>query len=318
MVLDNDIVVRNLCKEYTSDDKNIVVLNNLDIQIKKGECCAILGPNGAGKSTFIGILSGIVKKTSGYINVGGFNLDKDIHKIKLKLGVVTQETTSDVFFSSQDTLMFTAGYYGMQNKRERVTHLLNELNLWDKKDVKFRALSGGMKRRLSIAKAVIHDPDIIILDEPTVGIDIQLREQIYTYIKKLKQEKKTILITTHYLKEAQDLCDSYIFIDKGNLIAYKDKHDLFNQTTQELIINAQKEIVQEDLEQEFKTNEYILSDDKKTLTLFLDSYAGRLNEALFKIQNIFAASDNSIISVNSGCADLEKIYRQMYDEKRYK
>ena len=179
----------------------------------------LLGPNGAGKTTFLSILGGTVTKTSGHVNVWGFDLDKNPRQVKASIGIVPQEVNLDAFFSPKQLLELQAGLYGIA-KKDRITDLILQMvSLEGKANAYSRSLSGGMKRRLLIAKAMVHQPPILILDEPTAGVDVELRNNLWNNVKKLNKEGVTIILTTHYLLEAQEMCDRIAIIDKGNLVA---------------------------------------------------------------------------------------------------
>ena len=215
------LTVENLTKVY-SDSKNKKenkALNDLNFQVKQGEVFGLLGPNGAGKTTFLSILGGTVSKTNGNINVWGFDLDKNPRQVKASIGIVPQEVNLDAFFSHRKLLELQAGLYGI-TKKDRITDLILEMvALKDKANAYSRSLSGGMKRRLLIAKAMVHQPPILILDEPTAGVDVELRNNLWNNVKELNKEGVTIILTTHYLFEAQEMCDRIAIIDKGNLVA---------------------------------------------------------------------------------------------------
>jgi len=215
------LTVENLTKVY-SDSKNKKenkALNDLNFQVNEGEVFGLLGPNGAGKTTFLSILGGTVSKTSGNINVWGFDLDKNPRQVKASIGIVPQEVNLDAFFTPKKLLELQAGLYGI-TKRDRITDLILEMvALKDKANAYSRSLSGGMKRRLLIAKAMVHQPPILILDEPTAGVDVELRNNLWSNVKELNKEGVTIILTTHYLFEAQEMCDRIAIINKGNLVA---------------------------------------------------------------------------------------------------
>ena len=215
------LTVENLTKVY-SDSKNKKenkALNDLNFQVKQGEVFGLLGPNGAGKTTFLSILGGTVSKTNGNINVCGFDLDKNPRQVKASIGIVPQEVNLDAFFSPRKLLELQAGLYGI-TKKDRITDLILEMvALKDKANAYSRSLSGGMKRRLLIAKAMVHQPPILILDEPTAGVDVELRNNLWNNVKELNREGVTIILTTHYLLEAQEMCDRIAIINKGNLVA---------------------------------------------------------------------------------------------------
>ena len=219
MSSDVAISVRDLNKIYGLGSKNEkVALNNISLQVKKGSIFGLLGPNGAGKSTFINILADLVRKTSGHIDIFGMSHHKNLKDVKKLMGIVPQELNIDPFFTPYELLEIQAGLFGVPKKNRRTNEILKLLALEDKSHAYARTLSGGMRRRLLIAKAMVHDPEILILDEPTAGVDVELRANLWTNINKLNNEGKTIIITTHYLHEAEELCNEIAIIDNGNLI----------------------------------------------------------------------------------------------------
>ncbi len=219
------ISIDKLTKKY--DQKQ--ALTELNLNVKAGSIFGLLGPNGAGKSTLINILAGTVVKTSGKAHIMGVDIDEKPKAARSLLGVVPQEIVTDTFFPLYNALELTAGYYGIRPQMRITEKLLKALSLWDKKDTLPQKLSGGMKRRFLIAKAMVHSPKILILDEPTAGVDIALRDQLWDYVKKLnKEEGITIIITTHYLAEAQELCDEIAFINDGQIIKQDSKKKLLN------------------------------------------------------------------------------------------
>ncbi len=217
----NALTVENLNKIYSNSKskKETKAITNLSFEVKTGEVFGLLGPNGAGKTTFLSILGGTVTKTSGHVNVWGFDLDKNPRQVKASIGIVPQEVNLDAFFSPKKLLELQAGLYGI-SKKDRITDLILEMvALKGKANAYSRSLSGGMKRRLLIAKAMVHQPPILILDEPTAGVDVELRNNLWQNVKKLNKEGVTIILTTHYLLEAQEMCDRIAIINKGNLVA---------------------------------------------------------------------------------------------------
>jgi len=215
----NDIEIIKLNKTYFDDKKNkVTALKNISLKVKKGSMLALLGPNGAGKSTLINILAGIVNKTSGDVFINGNNYEFEERAAKQSIGVVPQELVIDPYFTPRETLEFQAGYYGIKKSNRITTKLLRNLKLEDKARAYVRHLSGGMKRRLMIAKAMVHSPQVLILDEPTAGVDVSLRELLWQNIKDLNKKGVTILITTHYLEEAEALCEDVAIINKGEIV----------------------------------------------------------------------------------------------------
>ena len=213
------ISVRDLNKTYGLGSKNQkVALNNISLQVKKGSIFGLLGPNGAGKSTFINILADLVRKTSGHIDIFGMSYDEKLKDVKKLMGIVPQELNIDPFFTPYELLEIQAGLFGVPKNNRRTNEILELLALEEKSHAYARTLSGGMRRRLLIAKAMVHNPEILILDEPTAGVDVELRANLWSNIYKLNNEGKTIIITTHYLHEAEELCNEIAIIDNGNLI----------------------------------------------------------------------------------------------------
>ena len=227
MVNQPAISVKNLNKIYGKNSlSEKVALDNLNLNIPKGSIFGLLGPNGAGKSTFINILADLVKKTSGDVNVLGVDHEKDLKKVKSSMGIVPQELNIDPFFTPYELLEIQAGLYGVPKKNRKTNQILKMLDLSDKSQAYARTLSGGMRRRLLIAKAMVHDPKILILDEPTAGVDVELRSNLWDNIHLLKSNGKTIILTTHYLHEAEELCDYIAIINKGKLIACDTKENI--------------------------------------------------------------------------------------------
>ena len=215
------IAVNNLSKVYkSSSDTDKLALDNISLTIKKGSIFGLLGPNGAGKSTFINILADLAKKTSGEIEVLNINHESNLIEAKRLMGIVPQELNIDPFFTPYELLEIQAGLYGIKKKDRKTMEILKMLALEDKAKAYARTLSGGMRRRLLIAKAMVHDPEILILDEPTAGVDVELRSNLWENIHKLNQNGKTIIITTHYLHEAEELCNEIAIINEGKLIAH--------------------------------------------------------------------------------------------------
>ena len=226
----NVLSVKNLNKIYNSkNSSSINALNNLNLEVKEGEIFGLLGPNGAGKTTFINILAGTVMKTSGEVNVWGFNLDKNPRQVRASIGIVPQEVVLDPFFSPKKLLELQAGLYGVK-KKERITDAILKLVSLDKQANSYaRSLSGGMKRRLLIAKALVHQPPIIFLDEPTAGVDVELRKNLWKNVKSLNDQGVTIILTTHYLEEAEEMCARIGILNKGKLVALDSTKNLLNK-----------------------------------------------------------------------------------------
>ena len=205
-------------------------LKGIDLRIPEGSIFALLGPNGAGKSTLINILAGLVVKTAGRAIVWGFDIDEHPRNAKASIGVVPQELLFDSFFTPLETLELQAGLYGVPNIRRRSMELLRKVRLDDKANVRTRTLSGGMKRRLLIAKAMVHNPPVVILDEPTAGVDIELRQMLWAYVRELHREGVTVILTTHYLEEVEELCDRIAIINHGEVVADDSKEGLLSRS----------------------------------------------------------------------------------------
>lgn len=201
-------------------------LQGVSFEVNKGEFFALLGPNGSGKSTLINIISGPTKKTGGDVIIDGISIDKEPEACKRRIGVVPQEIVFDPFFTVNETLILQSGYFGIKHDQKHIDQILERLNLIDKKNTGTRALSGGMKRRLLIAKALVHKPKVLFLDEPTAGVDVELRHNLWDYMQDLNKEGLTIFLTTHYLEEAENLCQRIAIINKGNLVALDDTKSL--------------------------------------------------------------------------------------------
>jgi ABC-2 type transport system ATP-binding protein len=303
----NALTVENLTKVYLNSKtkKENKALSNLSFEVKQGEVFGLLGPNGAGKTTFLSILGGTVTKTNGSINVWGFNLDKNPRQVRASIGIVPQEVNLDAFFSPHKLLELQAGLYGI-TKKDRVTDLiLKMVALEDKAYAYSRSLSGGMKRRLLIAKAMVHQPPILILDEPTAGVDVELRKNLWNNVKELNKEGVTIILTTHYLLEAQEMCDRIAIIDKGNLVAL--------DTTQKLLERIQTKKIN------FKVKDIDLNKslsikgiEFKIISKNLISATYEKNSLDFgEIINYFNYNEIKIEDISTEDGDLEDVFMQL-------
>lgn len=234
----NAIEIRNLNKTYkaTKRTPEKVALRDVNLDIPKGSIFALLGPNGAGKSTIINIMAGLVMKTAGSVNVWGFDIDVNERNAKSSIGIVPQEINFDPYFTPLESLELQAGLYGVPKAERRSKEILDMVGLGDKMDAYTRSLSGGMKRRLLVAKAMVHNPPILVLDEPTAGVDIELRKQLWDNVKWLNERGTTVLLTTHYLEEAEELCDRIAIINDGAVVACEDKHSLLGRLDSKDII----------------------------------------------------------------------------------
>jgi len=303
----NALTVENLTKIYSNSKtkKESKALTNLTFNVKQGEVFGLLGPNGAGKTTFLSILGGTVNKTSGHVNVWGFNLDKNPRQVKASLGIVPQEVNLDAFFSPKKLLELQAGLYGI-TKKDRITDLiLKMVALEDKANAYARSLSGGMKRRLLIAKAMVHQPPILILDEPTAGVDVELRNNLWDNVKELNKEGVTIILTTHYLLEAQEMCDRIAIIDKGNLVALDTTQKLLERIQTKKINFIVKDV---DLNKslsikgiQFKIN------SKNLITATYDKNSLDFGEII----NYFNQNKITIEDISTEDGDLEDVFVQL-------
>lgn len=224
------IDIQDLGKTYRPRGKGKsapkVALQNIDLQIPKGSIFGLLGPNGAGKSTIINIMAGLVNKTSGSVKIWGIDIDHDPRSAKAAIGVVPQELNFDPFFTPAQLLDIQAGMYGVPKTERRTMEILRMMGLEDKADAYTRSLSGGMRRRLMVGKAMVHNPPVLVLDEPTAGVDVELRQQLWENVRLLNKQGVTVLLTTHYLEEAQELCDTIAIINHGKIIACEEKETL--------------------------------------------------------------------------------------------
>lgn len=230
---DPAISIRNLSKTYASGKQ---ALSDVSFDVQRGSIFGLLGPNGAGKSTLINILAGMVQKTSGSASIWGFDIDANPRNAKASIGIVPQEIMFDPFFTPFETLELYAGLYGVPKAKRRSMELLRAVRLDDKADAYARTLSGGMKRRLLVAKAMVHSPPVIVLDEPTAGVDIELRQQLWDYVVELNKGGTTVVLTTHYLEEAEELCDRIAIINHGRLITDKPTRELVGMAREKAVV----------------------------------------------------------------------------------
>ena len=299
----NVLSVNNLNKIYNSKDSNpINALNNLNLDVKEGEIFGLLGPNGAGKTTFINILAGTVIKTSGEVNVWGFNLDKNPRQVRASIGIVPQEVVLDPFFSPRKLLELQAGLYGVK-KKERITDNILKLVSLDKQANSYaRSLSGGMKRRLLIAKALVHQPPIIFLDEPTAGVDVELRKNLWENVKSLNNQGVTVILTTHYLEEAEEMCTRIGILNKGNLVALDSTKNLLNKIqTKKVTFKINKKI--EIQENELDSLKIISSEENEICVSYEKS---KIN--IEEIINLIKKENVQIYDIFTDDGDLEDVF----------
>jgi ABC-2 type transport system ATP-binding protein len=299
----NVLSVKNLNKIYKSKNSNSInALNNLNLDVKEGEIFGLLGPNGAGKTTFINILAGTVIKTSGEVNVWGFNLDKNPRQVRASIGIVPQEVVLDPFFSPKKSLELQAGLYGVK-KKERITDTILKLVSLDKQANSYaRSLSGGMKRRLLIAKALVHQPPIIFLDEPTAGVDVELRKNLWENVKSLNNQGVTIILTTHYLEEAEKMCNRIGILNKGNLVALDSTQNLLNKIqTKKVTFKINKRIeIQDNVLDSLK----IISNEENEICVSYEKSKINIEEII----NLLKKANVQIYDISTDDGDLEDVF----------
>jgi len=299
------IEVESLFKKYS--DK-IIALNNINLKIPQGSIFGLLGPNGAGKSTFINILAGLVNKTSGRVKICDVDIDVNPKTARGSIGVVPQEINIDPFFTPIEILNLQAGFYGLKKKDMNNNLILKEINLSDKANAYSRSLSGGMKRRLMVAKAMVHSPPVLVLDEPTAGVDIELRKKLWAYIKKLNTSGTTIILTTHYLEEAENLCDNIAIINQGSLAAC-DTTDKLLATIQSKEINVEVEKIFNKVPSSLK--DYLITSNENTFTL---KY--KKNEiSTGQIIDIIKQNRLKIVEISTRETDLEEIFLKLLNKQ---
>ena len=238
---ENQIVIRDLSKTY---DNNFSALKNINLKVKRGEILAMLGPNGAGKTTLISIICGIVTPSSGSVTIDSYDIIKDYRETRSRIGMVPQELNLESFETIFDTVSYSRGLYGKSPKPEHIEKILKDLSLWDKKDQRLRQLSGGMKRRVLIAKALSHEPKILFLDEPTAGVDVELRKDMWLVVEELRKTGVTIILTTHYIEEAEAIADRVAVINQGEIIVVEDKKELIKKMGhKKLTVELQEKII---------------------------------------------------------------------------
>lgn len=293
------IAIDTLCKTYQGGKR---ALDGVSFDVPRGQIFGLLGPNGAGKSTLINILAGLVNKTDGKVSIWGFDIDAHPRNAKASIGIVNQEILFDPFFTPKETLEIQAGLYGVRKDRFDAMALLRAVHLEDKANAYSRTLSGGMKRRLMVAKAMVHSPPIIVLDEPTAGVDVELRQQLWAYVKQLNQRGVTVVLTTHYLEEAEELCDRIAIINHGQLIA--------NKPTRELVGMAQEKVVEVTVDRDIAAapdNACFQKVERKGERVLVITYRkdqANAGEVLGAVQ----AAGLGIVDVSTREADLEDVF----------
>ena len=307
-MINNQIVIKDLSKVY---DNGFTALKNITLNIKKGEIFAMLGPNGAGKTTLISIICGIVKPSSGNITVEGFDIIDDYRETRARIGLVPQELTLEQFETVFDNVSYSRGLYGKKPNPDHIEKILKQLSLWDKKDLILRQLSGGMKRRVLIAKALSHEPEILFLDEPTAGVDVELRKEMWNVVKSLRKIGVTIILTTHYIEEAEAIADRVGVINQGEIIIVEEKEQLLKKMGNKiLIIELQDEI--KDFPDSLKKYNLIMGANKKSL-----EYKYHLKEKQTGITNLLQDLKDSglkLRDLKTDQSNLEKIFVSLVKE----
>ena len=299
----NALKVEKLTKIYSKKSSNkIIALNDLNLEVKEGEIFGLLGPNGAGKTTFLNILAGTVVKNSGIVNVWGYDLDKDPRQVRASIGIVPQEVNLDAFFSPKNLLELQAGLYGIP-KKDRITDTILKLVSLEKQANSYaRSLSGGMKRRLLIAKAMVHQPPILVLDEPTAGVDVELRKNLWSNVKSLNKQGVTIILTTHLMYEAQEMCNRIAILNKGNLVKLDTTKNLLNSIKTKKIVFKVKKIVT--INPESLNGIKFSYNSSNEITALYERKKHKIDEIINKVKN--AGMEISDISTDEG--DLEDVF----------
>lgn len=294
------IEISDLKKRY---DGGFEALKGIDLKVKKGDFFALLGPNGAGKSTTIGILCSLVNKTAGKVSIFGTDVDQDFAKAKKYLGVVPQEFNFNVFETVFNVVVTQAGFYGIPKAiaAQRAEKYLKQLDLWEKKDVQSRMLSGGMKRRLMIARALIHEPEVLILDEPTAGVDIELRRSMWAFIKNLNEQGTTIILTTHYLEEAEQLCRNIAIINAGEIVENTSIKALLKTLNQETFILD----LDASLPEGWSIPEFNVSVSKDGGTVEVEVVKGQSINVIFKALDAISVN---VVSMRNKSNRLEELF----------
>jgi len=308
------IEIKNLTKTYQKNKSSPAkeVLKGINLEIKKGSIFGLLGPNGAGKSTIINILAGLVNKTSGIVKIAGIDLDEKPLEAKFKIGIVPQELVIDPFFNVYETLEIYAGYYGIRKENRKTAEIIAALGLKDKAKATPRSLSGGMKRRLLVAKALVHSPEVLVLDEPTAGVDVELRSQLWKYVRKLNDNGTTIVLTTHYLEEAEELCDEIAIINNGELLVCKKKDQLMKMMPEnkELIVTLKNEINTIPHNVEVALNTSLKNNNQ----LHINYQPSKIN--IIEILSLLEKNQLNIADISTKQADLEEVFKYLTNAKR--
>jgi len=302
------VSINNLSKVYKNDFR---ALKNVDLDINKDEIFALLGPNGAGKTTLISIICGLVNLSEGNVHVEGYDIIKNYREARSKIGLVPQELSLETFENVFNNVSYTRGLYGKAPNPKHIEKTLKELSLWDKKDSKINDLSGGMKRRVLIAKALAHEPKIIFLDEPTAGVDVELRQDMWEVVKQLRNDGVTIILTTHYIEEAQQIADRIGIIDHGELILVKEKEILMRELGKKHIkISLEEPLVE--IPHELKCFDLIVEGNMKNIVF---SYDSSDKYGISSLLTIMSSLDIRFFDVETKESSLEEIFVNLVKRK---
>ena len=303
---DAAISIQNLQKTYAGGK---TALHGVSFDVPRGQIFGLLGPNGAGKSTLINILAGLVNKTGGKAEIWGFDIDEHPRNAKRSIGIVPQEILFDPFFTPSEALEIQAGLYGIPKAERKTMELLRAVHLEDKANAYSRTLSGGMKRRLLVAKAMVHTPPVLVLDEPTAGVDIELRQQLWAYVRRLNEQGVTVVLTTHYLEEAQELCDRIAIINHGRLIA--------NEPTATLLSKAQEKVVEVTLDRDIATAPdspiFEKTELKGDRVIAITYHKDKVNAG--EVLTALNGAGYSVVDVSTREADLEDVFLSLTSDK---
>ena len=307
--MDSVISIKQLDKTYKSGHQ---ALKSIDLDIRRGEIFALLGPNGAGKTTLIGVVCGLVKLTGGTVIADGHDITKDYRAARAKIGLVPQELATDMFETVWSTVSFSRGLFGLAPNPAHIEKVLKDLSLWDKKDNKIATLSGGMKRRVLIAKALSHEPKILFLDEPTAGVDVELRRDMWKMIGRLREQGVTIILTTHYIEEAEEMADRIGVINKGEIILVEEKHALMRKLGQTRVTIGLKSKLDAppDIPQKLD-----LSADGETLTFVLTGEGDAEDAGVADVLKALMDKQIDFKSVSTKRSSLEDIFVDLVEKK---
>jgi ABC-2 type transport system ATP-binding protein len=298
------VAVSNLEKTYASGFR---ALKSINLDIRRGEIFALLGPNGAGKTTLIGVICGLVRPTSGTVVADGHDIAKNYRAARAAIGLVPQETATDMFEKVWDTVSFSRGLFGFPPNPDRIERVLRDLSLWDKKDSKIAALSGGMKRRVLIAKALAHEPRILFLDEPTAGVDVELRRDMWAMVRRLREQGVTIILTTHYIEEAEEMADRIGVINKGEIILVEEKQSLMRRLGKTKVTIGLKQPMAAP-PAGGRGAQLTLSPDGMTLTFTQSGETGDEESGVADLLKRLAAQGVEFATINTERSSLEDIF----------